>query len=201
MMLGVCFFGVFVEIILSQFINQIKCVIILVIIGVVIIVIGILLIKVGMMDLVGGFNVDVFGSVENLLLGLGVLLVIIYFNVCKNYWLRLLVIFIGMVMGIVVVFFMGMINFFGLVDLFWFSVFYLFKYGINFEWDLFLFIVLIYFFIVIEIVGDLIVNSLFCKLFIIGECYFKWICVGILGDGVNLLIVVILCIFFNIIFG
>lgn len=144
MMLGVCFFGAFVEIILSQFINQIKRVITPVTTGVVIIAIGISLIKVGMTDLAGGFNADAFGSVENLSLGLGVLLVIIYFNACKNHWLRLSAIFIGMAIGTIVAFFMGMTNFSGLVDLPWFSVPHPFKYGINFEWDLFLPIALIY---------------------------------------------------------
>ncbi|WP_370243767.1 uracil-xanthine permease family protein [Marisediminitalea sp.] len=201
MMLGVCFFGAFVEIILSQFINQIKRVITPVTTGVVIIAIGISLIKVGMTDLAGGFNADAFGSVENLSLGLGVLLVIIYFNACKNHWLRLSAIFIGMAIGTIVAFFMGMTNFSGLVDLPWFSVPHPFKYGINFEWDLFLPIALIYFFTAIETAGDLTANSLFCKLPITGERYLKRIRAGILGDGVNSLIAAILCTFPNTTFG
>ncbi|MFS1703711.1 uracil-xanthine permease family protein [Alteromonas sp. AMM-1] len=201
MMLGVCFFGAFIEIVLSLFIQQIKRVITPVTTGVVIIAIGISLIKVGMTDLAGGFNADAFGSVENLSLGLGVLLVIIYFNACKNPWLRLSAIFIGMALGTCAAFFMGMTNFSSLVDLPWFSVPQPFRYGINFEWDLFLPIALIYFFTAIETAGDLTANSLFCKLPITGESYFKRIRAGILGDGVNSLIAAILCTFPNTTFG
>ena len=94
-----------------------------------------------------------------------------------------------------------MTNFSGLVDLPWFSVPHPFKYGINFEWDLFLPIALIYFFTAIETAGDLTANSLFCKLPITGERYLKRIRAGILGDGINSLIAAILCTFPNTTFG
>lgn len=103
MLFGLIIVGVFVEILFSFFIMCLKCIIILLIMGIVIIFIGLLLINVGMIDLVGGFNVESFGSLLNLGIGVVVLLVIVFLNVLVNYWLCLLVIFIGMIIGILYV--------------------------------------------------------------------------------------------------
>jgi xanthine permease XanP len=201
MMFGVCFWGAFVEIILSQFITQLKRVITPITTGVVIIAIGISLIKVGMTDLAGGFNSDDFGNVDNLNLGLGVLLTIIIFNSHRNRWLRLSAIFIGMTAGTVIAYFAGMADFSALSSLPYFSFPQPFKYGFSFDWSLFLPIALIYFFTAIETAGDLTANSLFCQLPIKGDKYLKRIRAGILGDGFNSLMAAILCTFPNTTFG
>ncbi|NVK57249.1 MAG: purine permease [Alteromonadaceae bacterium] len=201
MMFGVCFLGAFVEIILSQFIQQIKRIITPITTGVVIIAIGISLIKVGMTDLAGGFNSESFGDVANLNLGLGVLLIIIIFNSHRNRWLRLSAIFIGMTVGTVIAYFAGMTDFSTLSSLPYFSFPHPFKYGFNFDWSLFLPIALIYFFTAIETAGDLTANSLFCQLPIKGDKYLKRIRAGILGDGLNSLIAAVLCTFPNTTFG
>lgn len=201
MMLGVCFWGAFVEIILSQFITQIKRVITPITTGVVIIAIGISLIKVGMTDLAGGFNSEDFGSVTNLSLGLGVLLIIIFFNAHKNRWLRLSAIFIGMLIGTIIAWFAGITDFSNLASLPLFSFPQPFKYGFDFDWALFLPIALIYFFTAIETAGDLTANSLFCQLPIKGEGYLKRIRAGILGDGLNSLLAAVFCTFPNTTFG
>lgn len=201
MMLGVCFWGAFVEIILSQFITQIKRVITPITTGVVIIAIGISLIKVGMTDLAGGFNSPDFGSVTNLSLGLGVLLIIIFFNAHKNRWLRLSAIFIGMFIGTIIAWFAGITDFSNLASLPLFSFPQPFKYGFDFDLALFLPIALIYFFTAIETAGDLTANSLFCQLPIKGEGYLKRIRAGILGDGLNSLLAAVFCTFPNTTFG
>ncbi|MDC8831450.1 uracil-xanthine permease family protein [Alteromonas gilva] len=201
MMFGVCFWGAFVEIILSQFIQQIKRVITPITTGVVIIAIGISLIKVGMTDLAGGFNSDSFGDVANLNLGLGVLLIIIIFNSHRNRWLRLSAIFIGMTVGTLVAYAAGMTDFSALSSLPYFSFPQPFKYGFDFDWSLFLPVALIYFFTAIETAGDLTANSLFCQLPIKGDKYLKRIRAGILGDGLNSLIAAVLCTFPNTTFG
>lgn len=201
MMLGVCFWGAFVEILMSQFIDKIKKVITPITTGVVIIAIGISLIRVGMTDLAGGFNSPTFGSIPNLALGLSVLLVIIFFNASKNRWLRLSAIFIGMSLGTVAAAFAGMTDFSSLQSLPFMSVPQPFKYGFNFDWSLFLPIALIYFFTAIETAGDLTANSLFCKLPIQGPKYIKRIKAGILGDGFNSLLASVFCTFPNTTFG
>lgn len=201
MMFGVSFWGAFVEIILSHFITQLKRIITPITTGVVIIAIGISLIKVGMTDLAGGFNSESFGSITNLSLGLGVLFVIIFFNAHKNRWLRLSAIFIGMFVGTLAAWFVGMTDFSNLTTLGLFSFPQPFKYGFNFDWSLFLPIALIYFFTAIETAGDLTANSLFCQLPIKGEKYLKRIRAGILGDGVNSLLAAVFCTFPNTTFG
>lgn len=92
-------------------------------------------------------------------------------------------------------------DFFYFVILFVIVVFMFFVFGIDFDINFFLFIVFIYLFIVIEMVGDFIVNSLFCKELVSGLFYLFCICGGILGDGFNLILVGVFNIFFNIIFG
>lgn len=72
--------------------------------GIVITAIGLSLINVGMTDLAGGFHAKDFANTDNLLVGLGVLLVIVYLNASTNHWLRLSAIFIGMACGTLYVF-------------------------------------------------------------------------------------------------
>lgn len=201
MLLGVCMCGAFIEIVLSQFIHQIKRVITPITTGVVIISIGISLIKVGMVDLAGGFNSEDFGDIENLALGFGVLLVIIFFNASNNQWLRLSAIFIGMIGGTIVALPMGVTDFSAISEQTWLAVPQPFKYGIAFDFSLFLPIALIYFFTAIETAGDLTANSLFCGLPIKGEKYLTRIKAGILGDGINSLIASVFCTFPNTTFG
>ena len=59
---GVCFFGAFIEIVLSRFIDKLKVVITPVVTGIVITTIGISLIKVGITDIAGGFGAENFGA-------------------------------------------------------------------------------------------------------------------------------------------
>jgi xanthine permease XanP len=201
MMMGICFWGAFVEIILSQFIEKIKRIITPLITGIVITSIGLSLIKVGISDLAGGVNAEDFGSLSNLGLGLAVLLIIIVLNASTNQWLRLSAIFIGMACGTAYAAFMGDINFSSINILPLFSFPSPFKYGFDFEWSLFLPIALIYFFSAIETAGDLTANSLFCRLPITGTHYIKRIKGGILGDGINSMIASLFGTFPNTTFG
>jgi xanthine permease XanP len=201
MLFGICFVGAFIEILVSRFVDKIKRVITPLTTGIVITTIGVSLIKVGITDLGGGVGSTNFGSMQNVLIGLFVLIVIIAMNISANPWVRLSGIMVGMVIGTIVAFFMGMVSFANVGTQPFFSVPIPFKYGFNFDVELFIPIALIYFLTALETSGDLTANSMFCGLPIKGPSYIKRIKGGILADGINSAIAAIFNTFPNTTFG
>jgi xanthine permease XanP len=200
-MFGICFWGAFVEIILSRFIGQLKSIITPLTTGIVITTIGITLIKVGVTDLAGGFGVDEFGSPENLLLGFTVLIIVVALNTSKHPMLRLSAIFLGMLLGSIIAWWQGMLSFDNMLTLPLFSIPEPFKYGISFELEVFIPVALVYFLSAIETTGDLTANSLFCNQPITGPLYIKRVKGGILADGFNSLLAAVFNNFPNTTFG
>lgn len=201
LMFGICFFGAIVEIVLSQFIDKIRRVITPLTAGIVITTIGVSLIKVGLTDLAGGYGSDNLGDLQNLAVGSIVLLIIVALNASKNHWLRLSAIMIGMFIGAIIALSIGMMNFDNLDKLPLMVFPQAFKYGFDFDWQLFVPIALIYLLSAIETSGDLTANSLFSGLSIKDDNYYKRIKGGILADGVNSMIAAVFNTFPNTTFG
>ncbi|MDP5029305.1 MAG: purine permease [Paraglaciecola sp.] len=198
---GICFVGAFIEIIVSQFIDKVKRIITPLTTGIVITTIGISLIKVGITDLAGGFGSEDFGDMPNLMLGLFVLVLIIAMNVSANPWVRLSAIMIGMVAGSILAYALGVLSFTNVLSQPLFSLPLPFKYGFNFDIDIFLPVALIYFLTALETSGDITANCLFCRLPIKGDSYFKRIKGGILADGFNSAMAAVFNTFPNTTFG
>lgn len=182
---GVCFLGAFIEIFLSQFLHKLKTFINPLVTGIVITTIGFYLIKVGMTDLAGGFNAPDFGSLENLSLGGGVLLVIILLSQSKKPLIRAGAIFFGMIAGMVAAYAMGKVDFSKLATMDWFALPIPFKYGFSFDIEAFIPVALIYLVTVIESSGDLTATSMVSKQPISGPIYDERIKGGVLADGFN----------------
>lgn len=188
---GVCFLGAFVEIFLSQFLHLLKRVITPLVTGTVITLIGISLIKVGMTDLAGGKwlldnKPQFFASLENLFLGLTVLVSIIIFNQSKNQWLRLSSIVIGLSIGFILATILGKVNFSSINQVESFiSIPIPFRYGFDFDFIAFIPVAFIYLITAIESTGDITANCNITEQPISGESYIKRIKGGILGDGIN----------------
>ena len=182
---GVCFLGAFIEIFLSQFLHKLKTFINPLVTGIVITTIGFYLIKVGMTDLAGGFNAPDFGSLENLGLGGGVLLVIILLSQSKNPLIRAGAIFFGMIAGMIAAYAMGKVDFSKLATMDWFALPIPFKYGFSFDIEAFIPVALIYLVTVIESSGDLTATSMVSKQPISGPIYDERIKGGVLADGFN----------------
>lgn len=202
MLFGITFLGAFVEIFMSFFIEQVKKIITPLTTGIVITTIGFSLIKVGMTDLAGGFGAEDFGGLNNLLVGAFVLVVIIGLNNSKNSWLRLSSIFIGIIVGSILVYALGMKT--ALVapaDLPLLAIPEPFKYGFAFSWDIFIPVALVYMLSTIETAGDLTANSLFCGLPIKGQAYIKRVKSGLLADGLNSMLAGMFNTFPNTTFG
>ena len=201
LLFGLTMAGASVEIVFSLFVNRLKRIITPLTTGIVITAIGLSLINVGMTDLAGGFNASDFASTDNLTVGLGVLLIIVFLNASSNHWLRLSAIFIGMAIGATYIAFTKGLDFSGLSSLSIVAIPTPFAFGIDFDINLFLPIALIYLFSAIETAGDLTANSLFCKQPVSGPVYLRRIKGGILGDGVNSLLAGIFNTFPNTTFG
>ena len=182
---GVCFFGAFIEIFLSQFLHKLKTFINPLVTGIVITTIGFYLIKVGMTDLAGGFKAPDFGSLENLALGGGVLLIIIIFSQNKNPLIRAGAIFLGMVAGMVAAYALGKVDFSKLATMDWFALPIPFKYGFSFDIEAFVPVALIYLVTAIESSGDLTATSMVSQQPISGPVYDERIKGGVLADGFN----------------
>lgn len=201
LLFGLTMAGAMIEVVFSLFINRLKRIITPLTTGIVITAIGLSLINVGMTDLAGGFHAKDFANTDNLLVGLGVLLVIVFLNASTNHWLRLSAIFIGMACGTLYAFLTSGIDFSHLSDLPVFALPTPFRFGLDFDISLFLPIALIYLFSAIETAGDLTANSLFCKEPVSGPVFFRRVQGGILGDGVNSFIAGTLNTFPNTTFG
>ncbi|MBQ4828220.1 purine permease [Alteromonas sp. MMG017] len=188
LLFGLTLAGAVVEVVFSLFVTQLKRIITPLTTGIVITAIGLSLINVGMTDLAGGFNAESFASLDNLGLGVSVLLIIVFLNASNNHWVRLSAIFVGMTLGTAYVWITKGLDFSHLHNLPAIAVPQPFAFGISFDITLFLPIALIYLFTAIETAGDLTANSLFCKEPVSGPLYLSRIKGGILGDGLNSMI-------------
>ncbi|MEK1940034.1 MAG: nucleobase:cation symporter-2 family protein [Pseudomonas sp.] len=188
MIFGVCFFGAFVQIVLSRMLGQLRRVITPLVTGIVITLIGVSLIKVGVTDLGGGFNAPDFGAPGNLGLGALVLLTIILLNRSSRPWVRLSAIIIGLAVGSIAALFTGKLVPQALPDLPLVSLPMPFKFGFAFDWTAFIPVALIYVISTIETVGDLTANSMLSREPIEGPRYLARLKGGVLGDGVSCMI-------------
>lgn len=201
---GVCFFGAFVEIILSRFLHLMNKIITPVVSGTVVMIIGLGLIKTGITSIAGGAIAQqngTFGSVQNLLLGGGVLLIVVLLTVSKNRFLRMGAIAIGLLVGYIISMFLGIVNFSALSSLPIVRLPIPFRYGMSFDLGAFLPFILLYVLTAIETVGDLTATSAVSGEPVKGGTYVRRIKGGVLGDGVNSLIAAMLNTFPNTTFS
>jgi xanthine permease XanP len=201
---GVCFFGSFVEIILSRFLHLMSKIITPVVSGTVVMIIGLGLIKTGIVSLAGGVaaqKAGTFGSVQNLALGGIVLLIVVVLTVSGNRYLRMGAIAIGLAVGYIASIFLGLVNFSALSSLPIISPPIPFRYGMSFDFGAFLPFILLYVLTAIETVGDLTATSAVSGEPVKGSLYVRRIKGGVLGDGVNSLIAAVLNTFPNTTFS
>lgn len=202
----ICFFGAFIEIVLSRFLHHLRRVITPVVTGTVVILIGLSLVRVGITDMAGGQwlldnKPELFGSAQNLSLAFLVLAIVIILNVSRNKYLRMSSIVIGLLVGYGVAALMGTVNFGAMGNLPLISIPIPFKYGFNFDLAAFIPVAFIYVITTIESTGDLTATSMVSGEPIEGEVYIERIKGGVLGDGVNSVIAAIFNAFPNTTFS
>lgn len=201
---GLCFFGAFVEIILSRFLHLAQKVITPVVSGTVVMIIGLSLIKVGIISLAGGAAAqgsEAFGSYQNLGLGGLVLLIIIILNMTGNRYLRMGAIAIGLIVGYIIAAFMGLVNFSSLAGLPIIRLPLPFRYGMSFDFTAFIPFILLYLITAIETIGDTTATSAVSGQPVKGSLYVRRIKGAVLGDGINSLLAAIFNTFPNTTFS
>ena len=182
---GLCLAGSLVEIFLSQFILSLKRIITPAVTGTVITVIGLSLVKISFTDLVAKDNASATGGLMQLALGMLVVVVIAWLSLVQNFWLRISAVMSGVIVGCLVGWSLGMIDFTQISGNAWIAVPHPLKYGLDFDWAYFVPIALIYLITTIETTGDLTANSVISGEPIAGNLYLERIKGGVLGDGVN----------------
>ena len=188
---GATMVGAVAEIFISRILKYAMKVITPLVSGIVVTMIGISLIKVGIISCGGGHGAianGTFGSFQNLGIAVLVLGLIVLFNRSSNKYLRMGSIIIGIVVGYVVAYFCGMVDFSNVPDFSIFNIPIPFKYGVSFNISAILAFAIVYIITAIEAYGDITANSMISGEPVEGAKFLKRAQGGVLADGVNSLL-------------
>lgn len=201
---GATIIGSVVEMLVSRVLKYMRRIITPLVSGIVVTLIGLSLIRVGITACGGGEAAKAagtFGSLEYVGLSALVLTLIIFFNRSNNQYLRMSSIVIGLLVGYVVSWAMGMVNFSDIQDYGNLNIPVPFRYGVSFEFSAIISLGLVYLITAIEAYGDITANSLISGQPVEGEKFMKRASGGILADGFNSMIAGIFNSFPNSIFA
>ena len=185
---GSCMAASSVEMLISRVLKYTKKIITPLISGIVVTLIGMSLIKVGITACGGGATAQAdgsFGSFRHVGLAAAVLLLIIAFNRSSNCYLRMSSIVIGLVIGYIAAWFMGIIDFSSIQSYGGFNLPMPFRYGLDFDLSTIIALGLIFMITAIEAYGDITANSLISGEPVEGDTFVKRASGGILADGFN----------------
>lgn len=185
---GACMAASVVEMAISRVLKYTRKIITPLVSGIVVTLIGMSLIKVGINACGGGAKAmadGTFGDLRYLGLSALVLLSIIAFNRSNNRYLRMSSIVIGLVLGYIVAYFMGLVHFYSIKSFTEFHFPTPFKYGVSFPISSIIALGIIYMITAIEAYGDITANSLISGEPVEGEVFMKRASGGILADGFN----------------
>ena len=123
--------------------------------GTVIFTIGLSLYSVAVRYMAGGGGNPTFGSPSNWLVAIITLLVVIYLTYFTKGITKLAAILIGMIVGYIVAFFMGMVSFDAVTQSSWFQVVAPLHFGLKFEISAIISMVIMYIVNAVQAIGDL----------------------------------------------
>lgn len=201
---GSCIAASTVEMFISRILKYTKRIITPLISGIVVTLIGMSLIKVGITACGGGAAAQAdgsFGSLRHVGLAALVLLLIIAFNRSSNRYMRMSSIVIGLVIGYIVAWFMGIVDFTSIQSYGGFNLPMPFRYGLDFSISTIIALGLIFMITAIEAYGDITANSLISGEPVEGETFVKRASGGILADGFNSMLAGMLNSFPNSVFA
>ena len=203
---GACIAAAPIEMVISRTFKYMRSIITPLVSGIVVLLIGLSLIKVGVVSCGGGYGAmdnGTFGSIRNIGVAATVLLSVLFFNRCKNKYLRMSSIVLGLCIGYALAYFLGMVDMAAASSqsLMGFNIPMPFKYGLDLNFSAFVAIGLVYLITAIEATGDVTANSMISGKSIEGEDYLKRVSGGVLADGVNSFIAGIFNSFPNSIFA
>ena len=186
---GSCMAASCVEMVISRVLKYTRRIITPLISGIVVTLIGMSLIKVGITACGGGAIAQAdgtFGSLRHVGLAALVLVLIIFFNRSGNRYLRRMSsIVIGLVIGYVAAWTMGMVDFSSIESYGGFNLPLPFRYGLDINLSSFIALGLIFMITAIEAYGDITANSLISGEPVEGDKFIRRASGGILADGFN----------------
>ena len=159
---GACMVASVVEMAVSRLLPYARKIITPLVSGIVVTLIGLCLIKAGINSCGGGqaaIDDGTFGSLQHLGLAILVLVTIIFFNRSQNKYIRMGSIVIGLIVGCVVAWTMGMIDISQLRGAGKINVPVPFKYGLHFDVGSIIALGIIYLVTAVEAFGDITANS------------------------------------------
>ena len=201
---GACIAASTMEMLISRVLKYTRKIITPLVSGIVVTLIGMSLIKVGISACGGGAVAQAngtFGSLRYVGLSALVLVLIIFFNRSNNRYLRMSSIVIGLIVGYVVSWFMGMVDFSSVQSYGGFNLPLPFRYGLSFDISSIIALGIVYVITAIEAYGDKSANSLISGEPVEGETFVKRASGGILADGFNSMLAGFLNSFPNSIFA
>lgn len=201
---GATIVGSVVEILVSRVLKYMRRIITPLVSGIVVTLIGLSLIRVGITACGGGEAAKAagtFASFENIGLSVLVLSLIIFFNRSSNKYLRMSSIVIGLIVGYIVSYALGMVDFSSIQDYGSLNVPIPFRYSISFEPSAIISLAIVYLITAIEAYGDITANSLISGQPVEGDKFMKRASRGILADGLNSMLAGIFNSFPNSIFA
>lgn len=201
---GACMVASVVEMAVSRLLPYAQKIITPLVSGIVVTLIGLCLIKAGINSCGGGQSAiddGSFGSLKYLGLALLVLVSILFFNRSSNKFLRMGSIVIGLIIGCVVGWLLGMIDFSQLSWAKGLNIPVPFKYGLRFDIGSIIGLGLIYLVTAVEAFGDITANSLISGQPVEGPKFMKRAQGGILADGFNSFLAAVFNSFPNSIFA
>lgn len=185
---GGCLVASTVEMIVSRILPYTRKVITPLVAGIVVTLIGLCLIKAGISSCGGGqaaIDDGTFGSIRNLGLAVLVLVTIIFFNRSANRFLRMGSIVLGLLVGCVAAYCLGMIHFSDIHATGSLNIPVPLKYGLRFDVGTIVGLGLIYLVTAVEAFGDITANSLISGEPVEGPVFMRRAQGGILADGFN----------------
>lgn len=196
LILGLCFFGSFIPIILSRFMHLTQRIFTPLVTGTAVTLIGLCLIKVGMIYMAGGAasqklaetDPSHFGSLQNWALSTLVLAIVLICSANSNKFLRMGSIVIGLATGFIISMLLGIVNFSAMQGLPLLNVPIPFRFGLKFDWGTFVSFAVIYVALTLEVIGDIAATSMVTGEPVKGSIFMRRLKGGILGDGFNSLL-------------
>ena len=185
---GGCLVASVVEMIVSRILPYTRKVITPLVAGIVVTLIGLCLIKAGINSCGGGqaaIDDGTFGSIRNLGLAVLVLVTIIFFNRSANRFLRMGSIVLGLLVGCVAAYCLGMIHFSDIHATGSLNIPVPLKYGLRFDVGTIVGLGLIYLVTAVEAFGDITANSLISGEPVEGPVFMRRAQGCILADGFN----------------
>ncbi len=201
---GGCFVASVVEMVVSRMLPYARKVITPLVAGTVVTLIGLCLIKAGIVSCGGGqkaIDAGTFGSLQNLGLALMVLVLIVFFNRSQNRYLRMGAVVLGLLIGSVVAYGLGMMDFSSINSAHRLNIPIPLKYGMRFDVGVIVSLGLIYLVTAVEAFGDITANSLISDEPVEGPVFLKRAQGGILADGFNSMLAAVFNSFPNSIFA